>query len=124
MHIAIKDETSRVEFMEITMTLEQFGDMLSAPRMVECDFKLRAVDRIGMIAENKTEIVPVDYGHEYNRAKRKKIAAAALRPFEVDGWSAREGDIDNPHCHTKDGYRVVFFRHVKPCPNSNSQNKP
>lgn len=42
----------------------------------------------------------------------------ALKPFEVDGWKARGGDINNHHRHviekggTQEFQRVVFFRNV------------
>lgn len=110
--ITVGDEASQIEFLEVRLTLEEFGTLLTGGREVDCEFKLKGAEKVGMISQNKEEIVPVPKEVRYSTDREGALSAKLLAPFEVDGWKARKGDLFNHHRQTEDGYRVVFFRHV------------
>ena len=107
--IRIRDEHSRIEFIEMQLTLEQFATALFGTPVSEVDVELRGLEKLGLTAENKTEIVKCD---PWDEAARNE----ALKAYEVDGWKARSGDINNSHnfrtAKGTTGVVVVFFRHV------------
>lgn len=111
--IKVYDESSSTGFVTVRVALEQFAEALFGLSNVECEFDLRAA-RVGKIREHKTEIVPLDGKgyYAYGSAERKQVAAAALAPFEVDGWKGHVDDLFNQHRHTPNGYRVTFVRYV------------
>lgn len=91
------------------MRLDEFASALTSSSG-EAEMEWWPHAPIGLKAENKTEDVPINVS-PYGNAE---AVAAALSPFEVDGWRARRGDMGNGHYRTKTGYHVVFFRHVYP----------
>jgi len=100
------DEESHVQFATFHISLENFAKALTGLGYVEGKIEYRGLNRVGKISESKTELVHCKpYGDD--KAKYK-----ALAEFEVDGWKARKGDIDNHHHYTPHGVRVVFFRHT------------
>lgn len=115
--IAITDETSGIEFVELTLTPEQMALALATRYMTGLDAEVRSPDRIGWTHEHKLADVPFDcyHGSEKNRAEEAQLA---LAPFEVDGWGGQVSDLFNDHRRTKkDGVwfqAVTFHRHVKP----------
>jgi len=111
-HIEIEEDNSGIRFVDIELTLEGFARAITGHGNVPGKLTVRGLDRVGWNAENKTEEVPYDlYSDERN-------PKAALAPYEVNGWRARSGDLENGHCQVpgKKAQRVVFFRHVKPAP--------
>ena len=115
--LRVEDETSRIEFLSVNLSPEQYGMLLSASRHVDCTFDLRGVDRVGMIAENDTVDVNVANYCTTDEVEIKCIK----RDVEVDGWGIREGDLQNSHNYRRhpdhdDIYlcTVVRFRWVKP----------
>jgi len=109
-HIEIEEDNSSITFVDFELTLEAFTQAITGHGNVPGKLTVRALDRVGWTAENKTEEVPYDlYSDERNPKE-------ALAPFEVNGWRARKGDLDNMHCKVpgKKAQRVVFFRHVPP----------
>ncbi len=112
-HIELTDEDSGCRAVTIEMSLAEFGDALTGRGMVPCRFEFNDSGMIGTLAQNKEEHVPVPAWSDRKDGWQKR----ALAPFEVDGWRARSGDIDNSHRSTKnkDGQpaqNVVFFRNV------------
>lgn len=105
--IEVTDKISGAQFVEVKLSLAEFADAVFGRGYVPCEFNLRGVDKVGMKAENKEEFVPISREDD-----RKENYSKALKPFEVDGWHARSGDMGNGHRREGDGYRVVFFRHV------------
>lgn len=114
LRILITDSISGCVAAHVSLSLTDFALALTGMGYVDCDLEFNDSGVVGMVAENKTELVPIPAEHPYNR---EAWSIAALAPFEVDGWKAREGDITNGHnfVRTKNGMtfqRVVFFRHV------------
>lgn len=112
--IEIADDISRCRILVAELTHEALGQALCGSSMQPCEIELYNKAPFGMKAENKTEFVPVKQ-FSPNPAQSK----AALKPFEVDGWKARSGDLGNHHHFVRlkdgtEGFMVVFFRHVKP----------
>ena len=107
--VEITDELSRTRFVSFETDLENFAKALMGQREVDGTFSIAGINLIGMIAENKTEIVKCQ--PPWNE-ETKKEANVALKKYEVDGWKARRGDIDNHHNFRKGGVEVVFSRHV------------
>ena len=111
-HIRVEDETSHTEFLDVTLTLEQLGSLVSRSGNVDCTFELRA-QYVGMIYEYKELVVPVPQFYP-----TPQQIETALIPYEVEGWEGRRSDVGNHHKHAKvdgqDAYRVHFGRYVKP----------
>jgi len=110
--IEVTDELSHCRVIEIRLSISDFADALFGRGYTPCHVELNTSNVIGMKAENKTELVPFDMYH----GRSPELIAKVLKPFEVDGWRAREGDMLNGHCSVQDKgkryQRVVFFRHV------------
>lgn len=106
--ITLNDETSGTQCVEIHLTIEAFAIAITGGSHQKCEFEWRP-GNVGKFAENKEEIVTVDWT-EKSEAKIRK----ALAPFEKDGWSARRSDVTNHHMRTEAGkQRVTFFRFVE-----------
>ena len=120
--IRIRDTDARVEFVELTMTLADFASAVTGLDVYHgMTAEVRGLDRVGTIAENKTELVPYDKYASLQATNDERDAAedAALAPYEVDGWRAgrgSSGDLRNQHrLETVEGMRcmrVAFFRNV------------
>jgi hypothetical protein len=126
----VEAERASVHVVEFRMTLDQFAKAVTGS-IAEGTFELLNVDKVGMVREVKTEIVPdgrtqlgeadlaklEDMGGRNSRNGMKFITARSLEPFEFGGWRARTSDFGNGHRHTRmpDGssaYAVVFIRFV------------
>jgi len=103
--IRLRDDESRIQFATVKVELADFSEAVTGLGYVPVEIEFCGLGLIGKTAENKTELVCCD---PWNAQERRK----ALKAYEVDGWHARTGDIDNPHRFGKDGVGVVFFRHT------------
>ena len=117
--IAVRDETSFIEFIEIEIGLKEFAESLFTACQ-DCTFELRSVEKVGWKHEHKDEVVFVPEG-PYKQ--QKEIAAQALKPFEVEGWRGSVSDATNHHRWVRKDppkgkkggwYNVTFRRHVPP----------
>lgn len=115
--ITLTDEESHIQFLEIHMTLEEFGRMLHSPTHAECEFTLHHTKHLGWKAENKSVCVPLP-SQSIGYRLTEEDQDAILAPFEVDGWRARRDDLTNFHRRVRQGDEhcalVTFFRHVPP----------
>ncbi len=109
--IVVKDEDSGCQVIDISVPLAAFSIALTAA-MVSCTFQLNRSNKIGMIREHKTEQVPLPDFTGITTKRYKKAVAAALGPFEVDGWEGSKRDMGNHHRHIKKDdkdFAVVLF---------------
>lgn len=108
--IRIEDDTSGVIFFEAELTPAAWARCTVGNTAADIEFTLENTDLIGTKSENKTEFVPIIFGKDGKENKEVSLAT-----FEVDGWKARSGDFGNHHRGShRNGYSVVFFRHVRP----------
>ncbi len=103
----MEDDSSGVTFIEAELSLEDFAKVLTGLGHVSCNFELHA-QNVGKTREVKSEIVPLEDKYRATDEQRQE----ALKPFEVDGWKARERDISNHHNYSDKGVKVVFTRFV------------
>lgn len=114
-HISIVENNSRVEFFEGLMSLEDFAAAVTGSSYRDVEFEFRP-EKVGMIAENKEEIVDRPKGYSRDETAKKK-ARKLMEPFEVDGWKGNVDDMFNGHRNVgNDKCRVRFFRHVAATP--------
>lgn len=107
--IRLEDETSGVECVEIELTVDALGLAITGASCQPCEFELRPAF-VGKIREYKTEVIPFDLKN-YN--KQKAEAKAALKPYEIDGWTGNSNDLLNHHRRIgADSFRVAFHRYV------------
>lgn len=108
--VSVQDETSRHQFIEMTMGMEAFAMALTGMGAQPLTFDLRDVDYVGKRREVKEELVPRPLSsRDY---LPNLIAAVVLKPFEVDGWVGRADDLWNHHKAVGDKQRVLFTRYV------------
>lgn len=110
--ISIEDKTSGIEFARVKLSLKQFAAAILGLGCVDSEVEVIGLEKVGWKAENKTETIKVPQYDNFE--KSRGYARAAVRELEVDGWAAREGDVDNHHNWKGNTVSVVFFRHVKP----------
>jgi len=106
--IRIEDDSSGIVFLETEVSLENFALALTSLGYVDCEYELYGLDNIGKKLETKTEIVPLDNPYRATDEARE----LALKPFEIDGWKARQSDIKNHHRYNEDTVSVTFSRFV------------
>jgi len=108
--IDIEDKLSGTCVVDVTISDEEFAAALGSLGARPCVMRLTP-KHAGKRGENKRERVPWD-GRAYPRDEAAE--RVALAPFEVDGWTARDGDLANSHNRNSDGtYNVVFYRYVE-----------
>lgn len=103
--LTIEDAVSGEE-IEVKIEAAQLAHALGGAAAQSCDITIHHLARIGKKHEHKTEIVSC----AWNATEEQK--AAALAPFEVDGWMGNVDDIGNHHRQTGGGYSVTFHRWV------------
>lgn len=106
--ISIEDDSSSVTFLEVLMSLEDFALALTGQGYIDCNFELQGIQNVGKIRETKTELVSL--ANPFRATDEERLDA--LKPFEVDGWTARFQDIENHHRYQKDAVSVTFSRFV------------
>lgn len=115
--LQLKDESSRVRFLEVRIPFTSFVMALTGMMEEPITFYLYHTEHIGKVRETKEETVLVPR-HTY--ADRETIARLALEPYEVDGWVGYLPDALN-HTHRTverapegNRMRVSFHRYVDP----------
>lgn len=107
--LTIEDAVSNEE-IEVKIEAAQLAHALGGAAAQSCDITIHHLARIGKKYEHKTEIVSC----AWNATEEQK--AAALAPFEVDGWMGTMDDLGNHHKRAEDGCRVTFHRWVEAKP--------
>lgn len=107
-HIEIRDELSGVEFVDLRMTAEDFGNAcVGSLAFRPCEIEIQGLDKIGKKRENKTEKIKFN---RFGGGKREgKMLKEVLAPYEVDGWTARIEDLTDGHRAAGDGCQNVSF---------------
>lgn len=113
MFIELRDEASSTLFCKVKTTTNDLMLALTGLGFVDVEFELTAAN-VGKRHQHKTEEVFVP---ESAFSKREKVAAAAVRALENDGWVGRVEDALNHHCYIRGAegggiYRVVYYRWV------------
>ena len=111
--ITIEDSTSRVDFLTIEISVEDFASALFGTANRKCEFSLTNPELVGKVYEYKKVLVPVD---GYKRFSEEEMDGL-LSPFEVDGWKGRRYDLQNGNNHMTSGenhfYTVLFGRYIE-----------
>lgn len=118
--LRIQDGKSGITFVNVNMSVENFGYAITGLGSIECNLEFNKLDCVGMKRESKEISVPVIEVSTSDKSIKaslleEMVTVASLAPFEVDGWKARKGDFGNHHRfnrHSGESYRVVFERHV------------
>jgi hypothetical protein len=117
-HIKVVDSLSTTRFIDVKIKPSDLMLALTGLGNVNCQFDLMA-EHVGQVIEHKEEVVRLRQRITNTPAEEQAVIEKALRPFRVDGWFAREGDLGNSHLSVKYGktfvdYRVTFYRYVNP----------
>lgn len=122
-NIEIDDETSGIRVLDLRVPYAQFTEALTNLSHRPCAMKLGHPEHVGKIHEVKEEIVEYIGDHPFNResAEYKAWERKVLKAYEVDGWTARSGDVVNHHRIVQHGHgkkptkvNVCFSRLVSP----------
>lgn len=106
--ISLVDDSSGCECAEIHLTVEALGMAITCGSHQDCEFEWRPTN-VGKKAEYKTEIIPFKFSD-----KNEGNIAAALKPFEVDGWKGNPRDLTNHHNSSGENKQSVgFTRYVE-----------
>ena len=82
-HIQIRDGGSRLHFVDITMTPEEFGQAVTGLAARPVKFEVRGLENVGKTLETKNLIFPVPDSY-----KAKDFARDNAQSFADDGWIA------------------------------------
>ena len=105
--IQLSDATSSNPVVQITLTPEDFGNVISGLGYIDCTFELYNLKNIGKTLEVRTEkIVTAKYEHSDDEIK------SLCKPYEKDGWHAHYGDFKNHHKKGNGFVTVGFSRYV------------
>ena len=107
--LTITDESSRIQFVYLKMTPDEFARMISARVTTDLECEVRGLDGVGKIRETKTERVPFKMFYGGTDEERVRAARQALERFEVDGWKGRVSDLFNGHRIVRDCGRHEQF---------------
>jgi len=111
--IEITDALSGTKFLQVELTAEVLGLVLTGLSFQECKFNLHRVDLVGKKREHKSELVPRPKKYRDDK-KAAEEADGLLAPFEIDGWKAHRYDLYNHHNWVKDDMvQVGFIRFVE-----------
>jgi hypothetical protein len=125
--IVVRDSSSRTQFLEIDVPLASFAEALTGLSEVECDMKVRDLDRVGLIKESKSVSfdLTADYLKKYgiHAFERKKIAYLMEQDpdnlfQQENGWalSLYLGSQNSIACLPDNAIRIntSAHRYVKP----------
>lgn len=108
--IEVTDELSGARFLDVEIDPAEMMLALRGRARTPCKFILRPL-LVGCKFEHKTERVPFD-----KYSTNKDEIAAALAPYEIDGWCGNRDDMTNGHRSSlHDGARtqtVSFRRYI------------
>lgn len=111
MEIRITDDSSSVEFVTATLSLENFAKAITGLGYTDCDIETRRLDLVGKKREHKTEMVACN-GWELDR-KDEYAIDKALAQYEVDGWIGSRYDMGNSKNYVgREFIKVGFTRYV------------
>ena len=82
-YIRVEDETSRIEFLDVGMTLEDFGSLITGLAYRPASGEVRNLENVGKVLkrEQRTAEYP---GTEYNK---EIIRAWLLESHQEPGWT-------------------------------------
>ena len=112
--LTIKDDSSRIQFVDLRMTPEQFALVISARVTTDLECEVRGLDGVGKVREVKTERVSFRHLYCGTKEERERAAKQAMEPFEVDGWKGSMSDMFNGHRSARDGsdIQIVMFERL------------
>lgn len=109
--LVIDDASSGTRVLELTLSYEAAGQMISGHGQVECEMDIwDAFERVGKVHEHKTEQIEVPTRGSLTELKNE------VTRYETDGWVADIPTTWNSHkWDNKNGlYTVSFRRYVDP----------
>jgi hypothetical protein len=107
--IEVVDGLSGTKFVQIEITPETLGNVITGLSFQECEFELRRIDLVGKKREVTHYLVP-----RPEHRDDEEEATALLAPFEINGWKANRRDLYNHHNWCGDDkVRVGFSRYVE-----------
>ena len=83
--IRIRDERAGIEFVELTLTLEQYAQAISGLSCVPCEVEVQGLENVGKRLEVDTLEFPLG-SSEYGD-KRKEVAAKLAAETCPAGWT-------------------------------------
>lgn len=108
-NLTVDDGSSGTRVLELTLSYEAVGQMLSG-RQVECEMDIwDAFERVGKTHQHKTVQVGIPIRGDLNDLKRQ------IQQYETDGWVADMPTAWNSHKwdHKTGLYSVTFRRYVQ-----------
>ena len=81
--IRIRDERAGIEFVELTLTLEQYAQAISGLSCVPCEVAVQGLENVGKRLETDELVFPIGFP-EYGR--QKEVAAKRAAEWCPAGW--------------------------------------
>jgi len=101
--ISIKDELSRITFLNLEISYENFGKLMSGLSCVDCDFKIKEINKIGKKKITNELIFEMPEGYEYEN--RKTIACDIVNhgiKIGHEGWEIKDSLNSKNSFYSKD----------------------
>jgi len=114
--IRISEDLSRQIVCEVTLTAQQFGEVIGGVSLSGVAFHFFGPDKIGLRQEVKRERIPMPCRGMGNTETFLRKLAQAAKVYEVDGWRADEASEFNHHSwdYRAKTYEVTFRRWIEP----------
>lgn len=100
--IRITDEASLSQFVELRMSVEEFGNAVTGLSSRPCEIEVRGLDKLGLTRQNTTELVWVPNSLPYNWIENETLVRRIVEIHEVNGWRLQNtSDLRNSHKSSK-----------------------
>jgi hypothetical protein len=112
--LSLEDDTSRLRVLELDMTLEQFGQLITGLSIPDIEAEVNLMDeRLGKKHENLQIVVPNLTKVWEDRDLAVRLFIAADPELAGKGWEPDTlPERPNNHRIAEEGYRVILRRYV------------
>jgi hypothetical protein len=104
-HITLVDSASRIEFVDVKLSLEEFANAITGLSYIECEADVRRLDVVGKrkVTSLRTVICPLD---TYDKGRLRAWLEESCQEdgWEIDSYLGSQGSVS----HTSEGTRLHY----------------
>lgn len=109
-NLTIKDNISRLTFVELNLTLEQYALASTGLSYIECSGSIRQLDKVGKekITEERSVVYPKGHSYDKTLLRGWLIDNCQEKGWELDSYLGSKDSVTYP---TKDGKQVTLINY-------------